>query len=115
MRAPHPDDAPVDTAYATDLVNKLKPISLAMDSGPDKPHWNHTDIVANGRQIDMFMSLGCDPKTPFNAVVQRANVPLTTLLSHGVLVIRCNDTKKQCLQSTRDPDDVICTTAPRHK
>jgi len=36
-------------------------------------------------------------------------------VSHGVLVIRCNDARVQCLQSTRDPEDVLCTTAPRHK
>jgi hypothetical protein len=115
MRAPHPDDANADEAYASDLVTKLKPIVLAMDKGPDKAKWNHVDLIAKGRQIDMLMSEGCDPKAPFNAVVQRANVPLTTLLSHGILVLRCNDTKKQCLQSVRDQDDVLCTTAPRHK
>jgi hypothetical protein len=115
MRAPQADDANADEAYATDLVSKLRPIVLGMDKGPDKPKWNHVDMVAKGRQIDMFMSEGCDPKTPYNAVAQRANVPLTTLLSHGILVLRCNDTKRQCLQSVRDQDDVLCTTAPRHK
>jgi hypothetical protein len=115
MRAPHPDDANADEAYAADLVNKLKPVLLAMDKGPDKQRWNRVEMLAKGRQIDMFMSEGCDAKAPFNAVVQRLNVPLTTLLSHGVLVLRCNDTKHQCLQSVRDQDDVLCTTAPRHK
>jgi hypothetical protein len=115
MRAPQTDDANADEAYATDLVKKLGPIVMGMDKGPDKPRWNHVDMVAKGRQIDMFMSEGCDPKTPYNAVAQRANVPLTTLLSHGILVLRCNDTKRQCLQNVRDQDDVLCTTAPRHK
>jgi hypothetical protein len=115
MRAPHPDDANADEAYATDLVTKLKPIVLGMDKGPDKSRWNRVEMVAKGRQIDMYMSEGCDPKTPYNAVAQRLNVPLTTLLAHGILVLRCNDTKRQCLQSVRDQDDVICTTAPRHK
>ena len=115
MRAPQPDDANADEAYASDLVTNLKPIVLGMDKGPDKARWNRVELIAKGRQIDMYMSDGCDPKTPFNAVVQRANVPLTTLLSHGILVLRCNDTKKQCLQSVRDQDDVLCTTAPRHK
>ncbi len=115
MKAPHPGDANAEEAYATELVAKLKPISLAMDKGPDKAKWNRTDVAAGGRQIDLLMSDGCDAKTPFNAVVQRANVPLATLASHGVFVVRCNDTKKQCLQSTRDPDDVLCTTAPRHR
>jgi hypothetical protein len=115
MRAPHQDDANADETYATDLVNKLKPIVLAMDKGPDKPRWNRVEMVAKGRQIDMYMSDGCDAKAPFNAVAQRLNVPLTTLLNHGILVLRCNDTKHQCLQSVRDADDVLCTTAPRHK
>jgi hypothetical protein len=115
MRAPHPDDAPIDEAFANDLVTKLKPVSLAIDKGPDKARWNRVDSYAGGRQIDILMSDGCDAKTPFNAVVQRLNTPLATLLSHGILVVRCNDTKHQCLQSTRDPEDVLCTTAPRHK
>lgn len=115
MRAPHPDDAPADEAYAEELVAKLKPIVLGMDKGADKAKWNRVELIAKGRQIDLLMSEGCDAKAPFNAVVQRANVPLTTLLGHGVLVVRCNDTKHQCLQSTRDQDDVLCTTAPRHR
>ncbi|MBX3228151.1 MAG: hypothetical protein KIT84_27000 [Labilithrix sp.] len=115
MKAPHPGDANADEAYANELVAKLKPISLAMDKGDNKAKWNRTEAVAGGRQIDLLMSDGCDAKAPFNAVVQRANVPLATLASHGVFVIRCNDQKRQCLQSTRDPDDVLCTTAPRHR
>lgn len=115
MKAPHPGDANADEAYATELATKLKPISLAMDKGGDKARWNRTEVSAGGRQIDLLMSEGCDAKAPFNAVVQRANVPLATLASHGVFVVRCNDTKRQCLQSTRDQDDVLCTTAPRHR
>jgi hypothetical protein len=115
MKAPRPDDAPADEAYAAELVSKLKPVLLAMDKGPDKARWNRVEMQGKGRQIDMLMSEGCDAKAPFNAVVQRLNIPLATLLSHGVLVLRCNDVKHQCLQSVRDPDDVLCTTAPRHK
>lgn len=115
MRAPRPDDAPIDEAYATDLVSKLKPVALAMDKGPDKAKWNRVELVAKGRQIDLLLSDGCDAAAPFNAIAQRLNVPLSTLLSHGILVVRCNDTKQQCLQSTREQDDVLCTTAPRHK
>ncbi len=115
MRAPHLDDAAADPAYAADLVTKLKPISLAMDSGGSKGRMNAVNIVANGRQIDMLMSAGCDEKTLLRAVVTRAGLSFATLVSHGVLVVRCNDAKIQCLQSTRDPEDVLCTTAPRHK
>jgi hypothetical protein len=115
MKAPRPDDAPVDEAWAANLVEKLRPIVHAMDKGSDKARWNRVEMQAKGRQIDMLMSEGCDAKAPFNAVVQRLGVPLSTLLSHGVLVLRCNDRKIQCLQSVRDPEDVLCTTAPRHK
>jgi hypothetical protein len=115
MRAPHLDDAPADPTYAGDLVAKLKPIALAMDTGGDKARMNRVESVANGRQIDLLMSGGCDDKTPIRAAVTRAGVPLAALVSHGVLVLRCNDARIQCLQSTRDPDDVLCTTAPRHK
>lgn len=115
MRAPHPDDAPADAKFATDLVEKLKPIALGMDKGPDKPKWNRVEMVAQGREIAIYLSDGCDSKAPANAVVTRANTPLATLLSHGVLVVRCNDQKHQCLQSTRDPEDVLCTTGTRHK
>ena len=114
MRAPHPDDVAADPAYATDLVAKLKPIALSMDTGADKARMNRVDMVANGRQIDMLMATGCDEHTPQRAIVNRAGLPLSTLVSHGVLVVRCNDSKIQCLQSTRDPEDVLCTTAPRH-
>jgi hypothetical protein len=115
MRAPHLDDAAADPTYAGDLVDKLKPIVLSMDSGADKARLNRVEMVANGRQIDLLMAGGCDEKTPLRAVVSRAGVPFATLVSHGVLVVRCNDSRVQCLQSTRDPDDVLCTTAPRHK
>ena len=114
MRAPHPDDVSADPVYASDLATKLKPIILSMDSGADK-RLNRVEIVADGRQIDLLMAGGCDDKTPQRAVTSRAGVSLPTLVSHGVLVIRCNDARVQCLQSTRDSEDVLCTTAPRHK
>jgi hypothetical protein len=115
MRSPHPGDANSDPAYAADLQNKLKPVLLGLDKGPDKPKWNRVEVSVNGREIDLLMSQGCDAETPKRAVVNGAGVPLTTLLSHGVLVVKCNDVKVQCLQSTRDPDDVLCTTGIRHK
>ena len=115
MRAPHPDDVAADPVYANDLVTKLKPIVLSMDTGADKARFDRVDVIANGRQIDLLMAGGCDEKTPQRAVTSRAGISFPTLVSHGVLVIRCNDARVQCLQSTRDPDDVLCTTAPRHK
>ena len=115
MRAPRVDDPAADPVFAKDLAEKLKPIALSMDSGGDKAKMNRIEVVANGRQIDLLMSGGCSAETPMRAVVTRAGTPLATLAQHGVLVVRCNDARIQCLQATRDPDDVLCTTAPRHK
>jgi len=115
MRAPHPDDVAADPTYANDLAAKLKPITLSMDTGADKARMNRVDVVASGRQLDLLMAGGCDERAPQRAIVNRAGVPLATLVSRGVLVVRCNDARVQCLQSTRDPEDVLCTTAPRHK
>ncbi|HQY62261.1 MAG: hypothetical protein IPF92_03565 [Myxococcales bacterium] len=115
MRAPHPDDAPIDEAFAKDLQRKLGPIVLSMDTGHERAKLNRVELVAAGRQIDLLMSAGCAAETPTRAAVQRAGVSYAALLSHGVLVIRCNDSRTQCLQSTRDTTDVLCTTAPRHK
>jgi hypothetical protein len=115
MRAPRVDEQNSDPAYANDLASKLRPIILSMDNGADKARLNRVEVVSNGRQIDLLMAGGCDEHTPVKAVVQRAGVPLATLVLHGVLVVRCNDARIQCLQSTRDADDVLCTTAPRHK
>jgi hypothetical protein len=85
-----------------------------MDTGGDKAKLNRVEVEAGGRQINLLMAGGCDAKTPMRAVVQRAGVAFPTLVTHGILVIRCNDARFQCLQSTRDPEDVLCTTAPRH-
>jgi hypothetical protein len=115
MRAPRPGDADSNPAYAEALVAKLRPILRAMDTGANKARLNRIEIQANGRQIDLLMADGCDAKTPFRAVVTRAGFPLPTLAANGIFVVRCNDAKIQCLQSTREPDDVLCTTAPRKK
>jgi hypothetical protein len=115
MRAPHPDDASIDETFVGDLQRRLGPIVLSLDNGPDKAKLNRVELVAAGRQVDLLMSAGCTAETPVRAVVQRAGTSLPALLSHGVLVVRCNDSHAQCLQSTRDPSDILCTTAPRHK
>ena len=115
MRSPRPGDAAADPTYAADLVSKLKPILLSLDKGGDKAKWNRVEMEANGRQVNLLMETGCDAQLPKTAVVGRAGLQFTTLLQHGILVIRCNDTKIQCLQSVRDPDDVLCTTGIRHK
>jgi hypothetical protein len=87
MRSPHPGDANADPTYAADLQTKLKTVNLGLDKGPDKAKWNRVDVVANGRELDLMMSQGCDEGTPKRAVVNGAGVQLATLLQHGVVVI----------------------------
>jgi hypothetical protein len=114
MRAPREGDAPADASYAEEIKKKLGPIAMSLDSNKGAGT-NRVEVVAGGRQIDLLMGGGCDDQAPKRAVVQRAGVTFATLLSRGILVVRCNDAHVQCLQSTRDATDVLCTTAPRHK
>jgi hypothetical protein len=95
MQAPQPSDAPADPVYAKDIADKLRPTG-------------RTDVVSSGRRIDLAVSR-CDATMPREAIARNTGASLTTLLAHGVLVIRCWDHELQCLQSTRDADDVLCT------
>ncbi|HSQ65414.1 MAG TPA: hypothetical protein VLM85_19480 [Polyangiaceae bacterium] len=115
LAAAQPDDMPVDEPWVKNLVDQLGPIVRTMDRGnaEAKGRLDKVEIVAGGRRIDLLMASGCDAQLPARAA-QNASAPLDVLLSHGVLVVRCNDSHYQCLQSTRDADDVLCTTAPRH-
>ena len=95
MQAPQPDDARADPAYAQTIASSL--------SGVGK-----TDVVSSGRLIDVHLATGCDATLPRESIARHTGASLTTLLAHGVLVIRCTDHELQCLQSTRDADDVLC-------
>jgi hypothetical protein len=116
MQAPHDDDPMADPAYAEGLAKRLAPVVASIDKGSpaDKARLGRTETQAGGRRVDLLMASGCDAQLPMTAVVRRGGTSLTELLAHGVLVVRCNDAHWQCLQSTRDPEDVLCTTAPRH-
>ena len=116
MTQPHPGDPNADADYAAQVATALKPVALSLDKGAaaDKARMNRVEVIAGGRKVDIYMAGGCEAETPTRAV-QNAGFLLTTLRSRGVLVVRCNDARVQCLQSTRDPTDVLCTTAPRHK
>ena len=116
MGQPRFDDANADADYAASLAAQLKPILMSMDKGAaeEKLRLDRVEVVGSGRRIDLLMADGCDARTPQLVAVGRAGLSFITLLSHGVLVVRCNDAHVQCLQSTRDPSDVLCTTAPRH-
>lgn len=117
MQQPHDGDPPADLDYASELAGRLRPIVAALDKGrgADKTKLGGVEVLAGGRRIDLLMVSGCDAQLPARAVAGRASTPLPTLLSHGVLVLRCNDEHWQCLQNTRNSGDILCTTAPRHK
>lgn len=117
MSQPGPSDANAEPEYAAALAAQLRPITMAMDKGSpeEKLRLDRVEVIGSGRRIDLLMADGCDARAPQMAVVQRGGTSFVTLQAHGVLVIRCNDSRVQCLQSTRDPADVLCTTAPRHR
>ncbi len=115
MVQPHPDDPILDDAWVKGLVPQLETVNRGFDKGAaaQKAKLDKVELVGGGRQINLLMASGCDDQIPTRAA-QAVSAPLSTMHDHGVLVIRCNDARVQCLQSTRDPDDVLCTTAPRH-
>ena len=96
MQAPQPDDAPADPAYAQTIASGLASVGK-------------TEVISSGRLIDIHLSKGCDATLPKESIARHTGASLTTLLAHGILVIRCADHDLQCLQSTRDADDVLCT------
>lgn len=96
MQAPQPSDANADPAFAKQIADQLHAVGK-------------TDVVSSGRRIDILMEKGCDATLPRESIARRTGASLTTLLAHGVLVIRCADHALQCLQSTRDANDVLCT------
>ena len=115
MVQPRPDDPGVDDAWVKNFVETLKPIVKNLDKGtPEaKARLDKVDMIAGGRKLDLLMASGCDDQVPARAA-QAGSAPLEVLYQHGVLVVRCNDSRVQCLQSTREKDDLLCTTAPRH-
>jgi hypothetical protein len=96
MQAPRSGDAAADPTYAKSIASSLR--------GAGKP-----DVVGDGRRIDVLLEKGCDATLPKQLIARSTGASLTTLLAHGVLVVRCADHNLQCLQSTRDADDVLCT------
>jgi hypothetical protein len=96
MQAPQPGDAPADPDYANQIAGSLKSAGK-------------TDVISSGRLIEVKLDKGCDATWPRQALARSTGAPLGTLLAHGVLVVKCLDRQVQCLQSTRDQDDVLCT------
>jgi len=95
MQAPQTGDAPADPAYAKQIADRLAAVG-------------QPDVISSGRLIDIAMARGCDATLPRESIARRTGASLTTLLANGVLVVRCRDHQLQCLQSTRDADDVLC-------
>jgi hypothetical protein len=96
MQAPQTSDAPADPTYAKQIADQLRAVG-------------RTDVVSSGRRIDMLLERGCDATLPRESIARHTGASLTTLLTRGVLVVRCADHSIQCLQSTRDANDVLCT------
>jgi hypothetical protein len=96
MEAPQPDDAPPDPAYAQSIASSLASVGKV-------------EVISSGRRIDITLAKGCDATLPKQAIARHTGALLATLLAHGVIVVRCADHELQCLQSTRDADDVLCT------
>jgi hypothetical protein len=96
MQAPQPSDAPADPTYAKQIADQLRAIGK-------------TDVVSSGRRLDVLLERGCDATLPREAIAHHTGASLAGLLGHGVLVVRCADHAVQCLQSTRDAADVLCT------
>jgi hypothetical protein len=95
MQAPQPTDAPADLAYSKQIADSLVAVG--------KP-----DVISSGRVIKVVMAKGCDATLPRESLARRTGASLTTLLAHGVLVVSCHDHEIECVQSTRDENDVLC-------
>ena len=96
LKAPQPNDAPAEPEFAKDIADKLRAVGK-------------TEVISSGRQIDITLVKGCDATLPKQAIARYTGASMTSLLAHGVLVVRCADKELQCYQSTRDADDVLCT------
>jgi hypothetical protein len=94
MQAPQPSDPPADPAFAKDLGDKLRPVGKV-------------DVISSGRLIDIRVGK-CTDTLPKESITRYTGSTITGLFPHGVLVVRCTDKEVQCLQSTRDADDVLC-------
>jgi hypothetical protein len=95
MQAPQPADSPADPEYAKGVAGRLAAVG-------------QPDVISSGRLIDIAMAKGCDATVPRESLARHTGASLNVLLAHGVLVVRCRDHELECLQSTRDADDVLC-------
>lgn len=102
----------VDKDYLDRMKKKLADAVRTADKGTTPP--NPIKFDRGNRKIEVQMGKGCLDSTPQNLIHQRAGSSLEEAYKAGVLVISCHDSKWECHQSTRIPEDVLCHYAPRH-
>lgn len=102
----------VDKDYLDRMKKKLADAARTADKGTTPP--NPVKFDRGNRKIEVLMGKGCLDSTPTNLIHQRAGSSLEEAYKAGVLVISCHDSKWECHQSTRMPEDVLCHYAPRH-
>jgi hypothetical protein len=102
----------VDKDYLDRIKKKLAEAVRTADKGTTPP--NPIKLDRGNRKIEVQMGKGCLDSTPANLIHQRAGSSLEEAYQAGVLVISCHDSKWECHQSTRIPEDVLCHYAPRH-
>lgn len=102
----------VDKEYLDRISKKLADAARSADKGKTPP--NPVKLDRGNRKIEVQMGKGCLDSTPKNLIHQRAGSSLEEAYKAGVLVISCHDSKWECHQSTRLPEDVLCHFAPRH-
>ena len=120
-RWPRFDDPSADAAWAGSLAEKLRPITRSLDKGApeEKEKLDRVEIVGEVRLIDPHAWPAAADRqwrrcAPWSRAARKAiDDPA---LPTACLVVRCNVTRTcNVFQSTRDPTDVLCTTAPRHR
>jgi hypothetical protein len=97
MQAPQSSDAPADPAYAKQIADQLRAVG-------------RTDVISSGRRIDILL----EKRGAMRRYRENPSPATPAQLSRhcsrtGVLVVRRADHALQCLQSTRDANDVLCT------
>jgi hypothetical protein len=106
------DPPMVDKDYLDRMKKKLADAVRSADKGTTPA--NPIKFDRGNRKIEVLMGKGCLDSLPQNLIHQRAGSSLEEAYKAGVLVISCHDSKWECHQSTRIPEDVLCHYAPRH-
>jgi hypothetical protein len=111
MLATSPTEPSVNKTYIDELAKKLAVAVRTADKGKTPP--DPVVVEKGGRKIRVEMGSGCTDKVPTNLIVGRAGSSLRAAYDAGLMVISCHDSRWECHQSTRDPEDVLCHASPR--